>query len=192
MVVIVIVVDPHGPKKRQVSPPSRVFYVSQVVIDQSFLTQVEPGETFATVKEEEWVSKKKTEVTNTKQIETRVKRQVVLEDGKVVEDSGPVVTTNTTEDTETQSYHQTELRKHGDDDKDKETAALENGGEEKIAILDKAVAVPNPDGLVREVKERRVISREEIDDVKETEDVQHLGDITDESNTVPIKWAEYS
>lgn len=59
---------------------------------------------------EEWVSKKKTEVTNTKQIETRVKRQVVLEDGKVVEDSGPLVTTNTTEDTETQEHHQTEVR----------------------------------------------------------------------------------
>lgn len=59
---------------------------------------------------EEWVSKKKTEVTNTKQIETRVKRQVVLEDGKVVEDSGPLVTTNTTEDSETQEHHQTEVR----------------------------------------------------------------------------------
>lgn len=58
---------------------------------------------------EEWVSKKKTEVTNTKQIETRVKRQVVLEDGKVVEDSGPVVTTNTKEDTETQEHTQTEV-----------------------------------------------------------------------------------
>lgn len=49
-------------------------------------------------------------MTNTKQIETRVKRQVVLEDGKVVEDSGPLVTTNTTEDTETQEHHQTEVR----------------------------------------------------------------------------------
>lgn len=55
------------------------------------------------------MSKKTTEVTNTKQIETRVKRQVVLEDGKVVEDSGPMVTTNTTEDTETQEHHQTEV-----------------------------------------------------------------------------------
>lgn len=58
------------------------------------------------------MSKKKTEVTNTKQIETRVKRQVVLEDGKVVEDSGPQVTTNTTEDSETQEHHQTEVSKN--------------------------------------------------------------------------------
>lgn len=42
------------------------------------------------------------------------------------------------------------------------------------------VAVPNSDGVVREVKERRVVSREETEEVKETEDVQHLGDITDE------------
>lgn len=44
----------------------------------------------------------------------------------------------------------------------------------------KWVAVPNPDGIVREVKEKRVISREETEEVKETEDVQHFGDITDE------------
>lgn len=58
---------------------------------------------------EEWITKKKTELTTTRQIETRVKRQVVLEDGKVVGDSGPIVTTNTTEDTETQEHKQTEV-----------------------------------------------------------------------------------
>lgn len=44
----------------------------------------------------------------------------------------------------------------------------------------KWISLPNPDGLVREVKERRVISRKETEELKETEDVQHLGDITDE------------
>jgi hypothetical protein len=58
---------------------------------------------------EEWITKKKTELTTTRQIETRVKRQVVLEGGKVVGDSGPIVTTNTTEDTETQEHRQTEV-----------------------------------------------------------------------------------
>ncbi|KAJ8954927.1 hypothetical protein NQ314_006996 [Rhamnusium bicolor] len=249
----------------------------------------------------------------------RVKRQVVLEDGKVVEDTGPLVTTNTTEDTETQEHHQTEtriclncnvsilneitaiendptylrlnvltqtsshscaicdavenlqrltiqcrvivfvtkniyisesvrvcqqqldengativsvstgiknrdntekwkyhdinsftdeelnsnvcvpypkinfvsfmiivnlcqekLRKLGGEDEPDGPKALE-GGENNVAA-DKSnwVAVPNPDGIVREVKERKVISREETEEVKETEDVQHLGDITDE------------
>ena len=58
---------------------------------------------------EEWVTKKKIELTTTKQIETRVKRQVVLEDGKVVDDSGPIVTTSTTEDTDKKESEQTEV-----------------------------------------------------------------------------------
>jgi hypothetical protein len=126
------------------------------------------------------VSKKKTEVTNTKQIETRVKRQVVLEDGKVVEDSGPLVTTNTTEDTETQEHHQTELRKLGDDEADGPRALEGLVGKELAEPGSKWVSVANPDGVVREVKEKRVVSREETEEVKETEDVQHFGDITDE------------
>lgn len=59
---------------------------------------------------EEWVKKKRVELTTTKQIETRVKRQIVLEDGKVVDDSGPIVTTNTTEDTDKQESEHTEVR----------------------------------------------------------------------------------
>lgn len=42
---------------------------------------------------EEIITKRKTELTTTKQIETRVKRQVKFEDGKVIEDSGPIVST---------------------------------------------------------------------------------------------------
>ncbi|KAG5889314.1 hypothetical protein JTB14_019095 [Gonioctena quinquepunctata] len=155
----------------------------------SGLELVEEGETFATTKEEEWVSKKKTEVTNTKQIETRVKRQVVLEDGKIVEDSGPVVTTNTSEDTETQEHHQTELRKLGDDDVDG-PKALEGGADNTIAERSNWVAVPNPEGIVREVKERKIISREETEEIKETEDVQHLGDITDEKFLTAVRSGE--
>lgn len=55
------------------------------------------------------MTKKKTELTTTKQIETRVKRQVVLEDGKVVQDSGPIVETNTTEDTDKQESESVEV-----------------------------------------------------------------------------------
>jgi hypothetical protein len=42
------------------------------------------------------------------------------------------------------------------------------------------VAIPGPGGLVKEVKERKVKSREEREERIETEDVQHLGDLTDE------------
>lgn len=56
------------------------------------------------------MTKKKTELTTTRHIETRVKRQIVLEDGKVVEDSGPIVETNTTEDTNKQESESVEVR----------------------------------------------------------------------------------
>lgn len=59
---------------------------------------------------EEWETRKKKEIVTTRQIETRVKRQVVLEDGEVVEDSGPLVTTNTTEDVEQQEHTTQEVR----------------------------------------------------------------------------------
>lgn len=62
---------------------------------------------------EEVVKKKKTELTTTKQIETRVKRQVVLEDGKVIEDSGPIVETNTTEDTDKKESESVEVSADG-------------------------------------------------------------------------------
>ncbi|XP_066153460.1 uncharacterized protein chas isoform X1 [Euwallacea fornicatus] len=184
MVVIVLVQDPRG-RNLPRFPQKRVTYSSRIFIKPTFSSsQVEPGDTFATTKEEEWISKKKTEVLNTKQIETRVKRQVVLEDGKVVEDSGPMVTTNTTEDTETQEHHQTELRKLGDDDVDGPRALGDEG-----VLVDKSnwTAVPNPDGVVREVKERKIVSREETEEVKETEDVQHLGDITDEEFLAAVR-----
>lgn len=42
------------------------------------------------------------------------------------------------------------------------------------------MAVPGPGGLVKEVKEKTVKSREETEERLETEDVQHLGDISDE------------
>lgn len=58
---------------------------------------------------EEIITKRKTELTTTKQIETRVKRQVKLEDGKVIEDSGPIVETNTTEDHDKQESETTEV-----------------------------------------------------------------------------------
>ncbi len=40
--------------------------------------------------------------------------------------------------------------------------------------------VSRPDGLVREVKTKTVVSREEIDERLETEDVKILGDFSDE------------
>ncbi|XP_067140316.1 mucin-16-like [Centruroides vittatus] len=54
---------------------------------------------FQNPKQEEWTTSRKVTNHTTRQVETRVKRQIILEDGKVISDSGPQVTTKTTEDT---------------------------------------------------------------------------------------------
>lgn len=41
-----------------------------------------------------------------------------------------------------------------------------------------------PDGLVREIKSNKVISREEIEERLETEDVKHFGDFSDEVSLI--------
>ncbi|XP_055846479.1 uncharacterized protein LOC129912297 isoform X2 [Episyrphus balteatus] len=156
----------------------------------------ESCDTEAITKEEEWITKKKTELTTTRQIETRVKRQVVLEDGKVIEDSGPIVSTNTTEDTDKQETETTERRdlgspkplaiESGKDEVDNGTVnQLANPDDKQLDNFSGTVIqkfVPRPaDGLVREINEKRVVSREEIKDRLETEDVRHLGDFSDEA-----------
>ncbi|XP_039959098.1 uncharacterized protein LOC120773947 isoform X1 [Bactrocera tryoni] len=151
-------------------------------------------DTEAITKEEEWITKRKTELTTTRQIETRVKRQLVLEDGKVVEDSGPIVSTNTTEDTDKQETETTEKRDLGIPI---DSIAVEaNGGaleapdtvDGQVAVLpaenSKIIKkmVPRPaDGLVSESNDKRVITHEEVKDYLETEDVRNLGDFSDET-----------
>lgn len=53
------------------------------------------------------------------------------------------------------------------------------GGNRRIISTQKVLA-PRDDGLVREMKTRKVVSREEIQERTETEDVKHLGDFSDE------------
>ncbi|XP_015178100.1 PREDICTED: uncharacterized protein LOC107067270 [Polistes dominula] len=128
---------------------------------------VDPENSVALVKEEEWETRKKKEITTTRQIETRVKRQVVLEDGEVVVDTGPFVTTNTTEDVEQQEHTTEERRTTGDQPQEVEWPVA---GKETT------------DGIVqKELNETIVKSREEIEERLETEDRQQLGDISDEA-----------
>ncbi|XP_032678168.1 serine/arginine repetitive matrix protein 1 isoform X3 [Odontomachus brunneus] len=131
---------------------------------------VDPENSVALVKEEEWETRKKKEITTTRQIETRVKRQVVLEDGEVVVDSGPLVTTNTTEDVEQQEHTTQERRTTGDQPQEVDWPAA--GG----------VVTGNGGNIVqKELNETVVRSREEIEERLETEDRQQLGDISDEA-----------
>lgn len=45
--------------------------------------------------------------------------------------------------------------------------------------ITKTVSAPREDGLVREEKENRVVSREDTTEVTEVEDVHHFGDFSD-------------
>lgn len=116
----------------------------------------------AETKEEEWIRKKKTEVVTKRQIATRVQREVLLKDGKVVVDSGPKVTTTTTEDTTKEESENTEHHDIGDG-----------------PALDWK---PNGDpSVVTEVREKKVTTRQEKNETIETEDVKHLGNISDQA-----------
>ncbi|XP_013101236.2 uncharacterized protein LOC106082995 isoform X1 [Stomoxys calcitrans] len=150
----------------------------------------------AVTKEEEWVTKRKTELTTTRQIETHVKRSIRFEDGKVIEDSGPIVSTNTTEDTDKQETETTEKHDLGTpvsnlnavDGKTKGALPPGPGGNGELAELSSAGGtlvksmVPKPaDGLVREINDKRVVSHEETKNYTEVEDVKHRGDFSDEA-----------
>uniref|UniRef100_T1PD69 Uncharacterized protein n=1 Tax=Musca domestica TaxID=7370 RepID=T1PD69_MUSDO len=152
----------------------------------------------AITKEEEWITKRKTELTTTRQIETHVKRSIRFEDGKVIEDSGPIVSTNTTEDTDKQETETTEkhdlglpvnsLNNGGVDGKSKGALPPGNGPNGELAELAGSGGtlvkslVPRPaDGLVREINDKRVVSHEETKNYIEVEDVQHRGDFSDEA-----------
>ncbi|XP_046390116.1 uncharacterized protein LOC124158818 isoform X2 [Ischnura elegans] len=150
-----------------------------------------PGtEAVAEPLEEEWVTRKRVELTTTRQTETRVKRQVELdEEGRVVGDSGPIVTTNTTEDTRSEEQQHTEHRAVGPDDDP--LPPLEGADAIAAGAVKSLVSSAAEDGaggtVVREVRERKVKSREEREEVCETEDVIHLGDITDEGYLAAVR-----
>ncbi|XP_063220795.1 uncharacterized protein LOC134530119 isoform X2 [Bacillus rossius redtenbacheri] len=165
---------PAAPRPPGASPPLQVVcearYEAEPPSNIDLRQLVEHDGAGATTKEEEWVTRKKTELTTTRQIETRVKRQLVLEAGRVVQDSGPVVTTSTTEDTETQESRHTERRSPDEADGPRE-----------------APLAPGPEGLVKEVKEKVVKSREHTEERIETEDVVHLGDLAEEDYVTAVR-----
>lgn len=64
---------------------------------------------------------------------------------------------------------------------DKDQTVIEYIGDDSKYGIESAPTVLAPrDGLVREMKTKKVISREEIQERTETEDVKHLGDFSDE------------
>ncbi|XP_074102907.1 chascon isoform X2 [Cotesia typhae] len=144
---------------------------------------------------EEWETRKKKEITTTRQIETRIKRQVVLEDGEVIKDSGPFVTTNTTEDIEQQEQTTQEKRTIANDDNSLKRrregsispSASANLNGNITVTSDKITSDAGGGSIIqKELNETIVKSREEVEELVETEKRQHLGDITDEAYQLAI------
>ena len=113
--------------------------------------------------EEEWVTTKKVDIVTTTTKEKKIQRQIVLEDGRVVEEEIPVVTVDTTEDTQT---FQT------DQDEDRELAGGQEGSRYLASKFDTNGSVLVGDKFTRVKK---------INDVTEslvkTEALQNIGDI---------------
>uniref|UniRef100_A0A147BTN0 Putative conserved proteinconserved protein n=1 Tax=Ixodes ricinus TaxID=34613 RepID=A0A147BTN0_IXORI len=76
---------------------------------------INDSDAISNTKHEEWTTSKKVVNHKTRQTETRVQRQLVLEDGKVVADTGPQITTRTTVDNKMEESEDTQHKKSGDD-----------------------------------------------------------------------------
>ena len=112
--------------------------------------------------EEEWVTKKKVEITTTKNIETKVFRQLVLEDGRVLDEEVPTVTIDKTED------KQIFVTDH-DEERD-----LHNPENEKAVkstfYTDEGVHVGDKFSTIKTTKDIK-------ENVRRTEAVQNIGNI---------------
>ncbi|XP_068214705.1 serine/arginine repetitive matrix protein 1-like [Palaemon carinicauda] len=142
------------------------YYESGPPASKMQLTSLEDGDVYETVKEEEWLKRKKVTTTTTKNIETRTQRQVVLEDGEVVADSGPIVTKDCKEDTVTNEVVADEhLTPEG-----QEGGADEPPGEGWVPIGGAIV--------VSEKTEHITNSHQVAENKREMEEVMHCGDVT--------------
>ena len=112
--------------------------------------------------EEEWVTKKTVEITTTKNIERKVYRQLVLEDGRVLDEEVPTITIDRTED-----------KKIFETDHDEERDVEDNKN-------DKAVnsTFDTDDGALVGDKFTTVKTTKDIkENVTRTEAVQNIGNI---------------
>ena len=111
--------------------------------------------------EEEWVTTKKVEIVTTKNVERKIQRQVVLEDGRVVEEEIPTVTVDTTEDKQTFETDQDEERNLEGEGNTRLASRFDTSG--GVLVGDKFTSVKK----VNDVRENLV----------KTEAMQNLGDI---------------
>ncbi|XP_054710297.1 serine/arginine repetitive matrix protein 4-like [Uloborus diversus] len=135
--------------------------VTKSVVPVGSTDLVDPDVVF-TKKHEEWTTSKRIVNHKTKQVETRVQRQLVLEDGRVVADSGPQVTTKTKEDTRVEESENTEHKTTGDD-----------------APGDGYVMIPGSAKVIREKTESNQTMTETREENKQMHD-EHIRDLSGE------------
>jgi hypothetical protein len=111
--------------------------------------------------EEEWVTTKKVEIVTTKNVEWKIQRQVVLEDGRVMEEEIPTVTVDTTTDKQTFETEQDEERNLEGDGNTMLTSMFDTSG--GVLVGDKFTRVKK----INDVRENLV----------KTEAMQHIGNI---------------
>ena len=111
--------------------------------------------------EEEWVTTKKVEIVTTKNVERKIQRQVVLEDGRVMEEEIPTVTVDTTTDKQTFETEQDEERNLEGDGNTMLTSRFDTSG--GVLVGDKFTRVKK----INDVRENLV----------KTEAMQHIGNI---------------
>uniref|UniRef100_A0A131YLH3 Chascon n=1 Tax=Rhipicephalus appendiculatus TaxID=34631 RepID=A0A131YLH3_RHIAP len=116
------------------------------VVTRRFISSPAPladTDVISNTKREEWTTSKKVVNHKTRQTETRVQRQLVLEDGKVIADTGPQITTRTTEDNKVEESEDTQHKKTGDED-----------------VPDGYVPVPGSERVVCEKTESHQVTKE--------------------------------
>ena len=110
--------------------------------------------------EEEWVTTKKVDIVTTKSVERKIQRQIVLEDGRVVEEEVPTVTVDTTEDKQTFQTDQDEEREVEEGDERRHPASRFDGS---VLVGDKFTRVKKTNDVT--------------ESLVKTEALQNLGDI---------------
>ena len=111
--------------------------------------------------EEEWVTTKKVEIVTTKNVERKIRRQLVLEDGRVMEEEIPTVTVDTTTDKQTFETEQDEERNLEGDGDTMLTSRFDTSG--GVLVGDKFTRVKK----INDVRENLV----------KTQAMQHIGNI---------------
>ncbi|GAB6028719.1 hypothetical protein CHUAL_004540 [Chamberlinius hualienensis] len=132
-------------------------------------------EVVETTQTEEWTTKKKTDKLVTKQIKTRVKREIlVTEDGEILEDSGPLVTTDTTEETKTDEQEDVEHK----------TSGLADPGPGWTLVPGSRV--------INETKKNNTTTHKTTEEKNETEITEEIGGLTREDIARALKDREFA